>query len=585
MKKAFTLVELIVVITILAVLATVAFISFQWYTQSAKNGVVLSDLKTLKKAFELHLIEWKTLPTPDGPTHRVTQVGWELFTQWYIGKNVTAEIKKVPQTPRMPVSWEYYSYSKTAYGNNYQIMWTLNEANTGIIPNSFAQWENTKVIDGNYNGLVAYTFSGGVQYLVALPSLMTSTWSDMIYGDTNEFLYEDNSQNTIAYTPKTIWRGTDLPDSIQEKNAMMDNIIAAYEDSSVSTSNRFKDIAQWPESVAYNKMWQIILRDYVQSDTKLDFSKVTRQCDVAWWDVRQDLQWSTWGDSYRVSCYAGFDPVWEYGCEWNNSGFTLSADSFKQSDEPIFKVENIWGEKLFYQAWKRDMFTSWFIPVDTNKTYKLTWDFKNLWSQSATLLFWLKSYDENKEEINARKVWRAWNDVTVASFDDNKITWVETPTGWSAPSAAYHQKVIWIYYDWDTTKLPDYVLKWKDFFYSYEIKEGSYSEIIWNDIMLNRTIPEEIAANIIPWVTKVKNHRSWSTYLYFYQTSGSATTTVWNDWETRSWEVTSEAFTFATQGNFRTGTKYVTIHILANHNWKDSDYILWFDNIKFEELP
>ncbi|MGB2110634.1 MAG: type IV pilin protein [Patescibacteria group bacterium] len=37
MKKAFTLVELIVVITILAVLATIGFISMSGYTQSARN--------------------------------------------------------------------------------------------------------------------------------------------------------------------------------------------------------------------------------------------------------------------------------------------------------------------------------------------------------------------------------------------------------------------------------------------------------------------------------------------------------------------------------------------------------------------
>ena len=51
-KKAFTLVELIVVITILAVLATVAFISLTGYSQEAKNSKVQADLRSLVSAVE-----------------------------------------------------------------------------------------------------------------------------------------------------------------------------------------------------------------------------------------------------------------------------------------------------------------------------------------------------------------------------------------------------------------------------------------------------------------------------------------------------------------------------------------------------
>ena len=54
-KKAFTLVELIVVITILAILATVAFVSLSWYSQDAKNSKVKSDIATLRGAIETSL--------------------------------------------------------------------------------------------------------------------------------------------------------------------------------------------------------------------------------------------------------------------------------------------------------------------------------------------------------------------------------------------------------------------------------------------------------------------------------------------------------------------------------------------------
>ncbi len=61
-KKAFTLVELIVVITILAVLATVAFISLTGYSQDAKNSKVTSDVRTLVSAVEAKMTKDGTLP-------------------------------------------------------------------------------------------------------------------------------------------------------------------------------------------------------------------------------------------------------------------------------------------------------------------------------------------------------------------------------------------------------------------------------------------------------------------------------------------------------------------------------------------
>lgn len=49
-KKAFTLVELIVVITILAILWTIAFLSLQWYSADARNAKRDTDLTSLSNA-------------------------------------------------------------------------------------------------------------------------------------------------------------------------------------------------------------------------------------------------------------------------------------------------------------------------------------------------------------------------------------------------------------------------------------------------------------------------------------------------------------------------------------------------------
>jgi prepilin-type N-terminal cleavage/methylation domain-containing protein len=51
-KKAFTLVELIVVITILAILATVAFVSLGGQTDNAKNTIKKDNLAKLTTSIE-----------------------------------------------------------------------------------------------------------------------------------------------------------------------------------------------------------------------------------------------------------------------------------------------------------------------------------------------------------------------------------------------------------------------------------------------------------------------------------------------------------------------------------------------------
>lgn len=57
-KKAFTLVELVVVITILLILGTIAFISLQSYTRDARNAKRLSDVSTLSKKISIEIVKW-----------------------------------------------------------------------------------------------------------------------------------------------------------------------------------------------------------------------------------------------------------------------------------------------------------------------------------------------------------------------------------------------------------------------------------------------------------------------------------------------------------------------------------------------
>jgi prepilin-type N-terminal cleavage/methylation domain-containing protein len=65
LKKAFTLVELIVVITILAILGTIAFLSFQSYLSSSRDSTRVSDVRSMMLSLETTRIKNGAYPEPD----------------------------------------------------------------------------------------------------------------------------------------------------------------------------------------------------------------------------------------------------------------------------------------------------------------------------------------------------------------------------------------------------------------------------------------------------------------------------------------------------------------------------------------
>jgi prepilin-type N-terminal cleavage/methylation domain-containing protein len=129
-KKAFTLVELIVVITILAILATVAFISFQWYALIARDSARLSDLSSMEKILTLYNEKNWSYPSPDTSTN-ITYSWATAWTQWVFGTSAYTESSSMSEVPVDPVTGLEYTYSITANGQEYQL-WSVLENTTSL---------------------------------------------------------------------------------------------------------------------------------------------------------------------------------------------------------------------------------------------------------------------------------------------------------------------------------------------------------------------------------------------------------------------------------------------------------------------
>jgi len=124
-KKAFTLVELIVVVTILAILSTVWFVSYSWYLTGVRDANRISQLVAISDGLKLYSTN-TVLPMPDDPVN-ILASGSILGHQWYAGESIL-ELIDYSRSWLDPKDKTYFSYSITANQEYHQLMAFLEEA-------------------------------------------------------------------------------------------------------------------------------------------------------------------------------------------------------------------------------------------------------------------------------------------------------------------------------------------------------------------------------------------------------------------------------------------------------------------------
>jgi len=125
-KKAFTLVELIVVITILSILTTIGFVSYSSLLGGSRDVNRISQVKKISEALEVFRID-KFLPLPDKKieiTSNWTIIGY----QWDLWKNILNSIGYT-ESWLDPKYKEYFSYYITKNKKYFQILTLLEEPN------------------------------------------------------------------------------------------------------------------------------------------------------------------------------------------------------------------------------------------------------------------------------------------------------------------------------------------------------------------------------------------------------------------------------------------------------------------------
>ncbi len=224
--KAFTLVELIVVISILIILGTIAFISMQNYTKTSRDSVRLSDMSRIKTSLELFQIEAAKYPDPDGSI-TISYSGSTAWTQWEFWQIGFQSVDKLDILPVDPLTEKQYDYSVTNTKKEYQLAWVMETDEYSLNMNTANAWTEigTLNVTWNYNGEIIKVQSGTTTYVLAVPSIITSSWTDLTDIIANDKLAYDGYSNLPASystdgTFKQIWETTPL-NLVQSSNMVI----------------------------------------------------------------------------------------------------------------------------------------------------------------------------------------------------------------------------------------------------------------------------------------------------------------------------------------------------------------------------
>lgn len=458
-RKAFTLVELIVTITILAILWTITFLSFQWYVESTRNTVRISDVQNIKHALEFFTLKNQYYPVPSD-YEEITFSGATLWRQWTFGNNPYVTLWVLSKIPVDPLTQNQYSYSVTASGDDYQIGYSfewgehINKTELSFLWEKAHAWTEDLLtaIEGDYDGKIIQTSTGGIDYVLAVPSLILNDFThldllDIIENKTMSYEGFDALPQSYSWTRVRVsdklfdvsdkdpivfqWKFSDL-ETDKARLTFYEKLSRFYSDSQLRFKYEYEDFSSVYADM-YNPTWNFsdiacrVSRELLRVKC-VDYSR-------DW--VLSSLIW-TWAETNTWMLLAAWQPG-SYLWQWNFG--SVYFDQWLQN--PTHERSSLWMPGNLSRAigtkWK--VFTGGKSPALYLWWYDITWDgneniLYGYWGKlylGDTVWWWniweSKVYDV-KQIFWVESILQTWEKSIIVALGDDWILWVINWATW-----------------------------------------------------------------------------------------------------------------------------------------------------------
>lgn len=396
----FTLVELIVVITILAILWTISFISLQWYSQSSRNSVRISDISSMKTTLELFELDAGKYPEPTWWVE-ITYKWAEVRTQWTFWEQTTNNVDRFDKIPKDPLTdWEY-TYSLLNTNLEYEI-WSIMEwwetiSNINIINETLAKDPVIAYIKWTYNWIVAKVNTGSTTYALAIPSII---WTDITETTlegvlTNQKLSYNNTTNipsSYNWYNKTWWFDYNSTDT--DKIIVYQWNLSLLSSSGTLLTNfvsKLQEAYSWTLAMTNADIANIVSTNLTDSWSTEFLARVLIQqtidssVQITWELNSVVVDWSEWENStsqWILSLSTGGAhscavlSTWLAKCWWRNNKWQLWDWTIIDKITPV-DVDGLSAWVLGVSLWKYNscaLISTWWIKCWWWNLYWQLWD-------------------------------------------------------------------------------------------------------------------------------------------------------------------------------------------------------------------